>query len=201
MHIVLDDIWKRFNSGWIIKGVSLEIQSGQKLALSGSNGSGKSTLLSIISGYLSFTKGKITYKFKDAIVDRDHIYKHMAISAASARLDEEFTAGELFDHYIKFKPFLISNSAEFLEIADFKKEKNKRIQNFSSGMKQRLGLALAMTMDTPIILLDEPTSFLDADRKSWYKELYLSYCLKKTCVIASNDPADFIDCDLDYHLS
>ena len=201
MHVVLDDIWKRYTSGWVLKGVSIELLPGQKLALGGSNGSGKSTLLNIISGYLSYTKGSITYSLADKTIDRDHVFRHLAISSASSSLDEEFTVAEIFKHYAKFKPFLISSVDEFVEISDFKKEKNKRVQHFSSGMKQRLSLALAITMNTPFLLLDEPTSFLDEGRKDWFRDTYLKYCKDKTVVIASNDSNDFIDCDLSYNLT
>lgn len=62
-------------------------------------------------------------------------------------------------------------------------------------MKQRLGLALSLCMDCPLLILDEPTSFLDVQWKQWYHNLIQNYAKNKTVVIASNEEEDFKYCD------
>jgi len=195
MEIILDKISKRFTTGWILKDISVNIAPQQKLAVTGPNGSGKSTLIKIISGYLSPTQGQLEYKFNDKLIDRDNIHTYCSLSAAYTELDEEFSVLEIYNHYNKFKPYLTTNAEEFLEVSGFKKEKNNFIKNFSSGMKQRLGLALAMCMDCPLLILDEPTSFLDNRWKKWYQNLIKDYAQNKTVVIASNEAEDFQFCD------
>lgn len=201
MQIELENVGKRFSSGWVFKDVSLIINSGQKFSITGLNGSGKSTLINILCGYLSNTKGKVNYTFDGKKIDRDNIYKHCAISFAYAELDEELTVLEIFDHYQKFKSFKITDPSTFLEICDLKKHSDKAVGNFSSGMKQRLSLSLSFLMDTSLLLLDEPTSFLDSEKKSWFHSMMEKYTENRTVIIASNDEADINLCTGNYNMS
>ena len=195
MLISVDNISKRYTTGWVIKDFSLQIPSKSKIAITGPNGSGKSTLIQIIAGYLSCTKGSIAYSHNGNNIQRDNIYQHISMSAAYAELDEEFTPTEMYKHYSHFKKFLTSDAKAFLELADLKREKNQTISSFSSGMKQRLSIALACCMDVPLLIMDEPTSFLDGQRKSWYQDILVRYAKEKTVIIASNDPLDYSFCD------
>ena len=195
MHVSIQNIWKRYSTQWIIRELNCEIQPGQHWAIMGLNGSGKSTLMQMFAGYLSQTKGDIRYTLNNIEVNRNSIYKYLAFNAAYAEMDEELTVLELFDHYSKFKPYKISSHKSLVEIADLRKERNKAVNTFSSGMKQRLALTLTVLMDTPYLLLDEPTSFLDTSRKSWFKELITEFAQNRTTIIASNDEDDFASCD------
>ncbi len=194
MNIVLDNISKRYTTGWVLRNISHNISSGEHVAITGQNGSGKSTLVQIISGYLSTTQGSVEYTNEGQKIDRDDVYKQVAISAAYLELDEEFTVNELFEHYKIFKPVIVDSFSEFLEISDFKKEKDKQVRYFSSGMKQRLALSLAFNMDVSLLILDEPTSFLDEHRKSWYADMLENFSQDKTVLIASNDEFDIRSC-------
>lgn len=200
MQIQLDNIGKRFSSGWVFRDIAFTIPSGQKFSITGLNGSGKSTLINIISGYLSSTQGKVAYSMDGNSIDRDDIYKYCALSFAYSELDEELTVKELFDHYKKFKSFKTSDTKEFISICSLEQHANKAIANFSSGMKQRLSLSLAFLMDTPLLLLDEPTSFLDSEKKTWYHKMMESYTKDRTVVIASNDPADIAHCTSNFEV-
>ena len=195
MEIRITNLWKRYSTGWILREINETINSGDKVAITGLNGSGKSTLLQLIAGYLTYTKGKINYNHNDTDIKRDNLYKHLAVAAAYVELDEELTPLELFRHYKMFKPYLVEDEAQFLDIVQLNKERHKSVSKFSSGMKQRLNLGLAILMDLPMLILDEPTSFLDADRKEWYRELITKYGKGKTIIIASNDSFDVELCD------
>ena len=195
MDLILDNVWKRYTTGWILKEISEQLNHGQKVAITGNNGSGKSTLLQIVSGYLSPSKGKIIYKHDGNEINRDHIYKYLSISAAYSELDEELTIPEIYNHYKLFKPLVVNRLDEFLEITEFVKHKGKQIRYFSSGMKQRLSLGLAFVMDVPLLLLDEPTSFLDKHKKGWYTEMMHRFAADKLVIVASNDEHDIGLCE------
>ncbi|MBT8191388.1 MAG: ATP-binding cassette domain-containing protein [Saprospiraceae bacterium] len=195
MEIFLNQVWKRYNAGWIIKDLSTRINSGSITAIRGSNGSGKSTLLQLISGLLSVSKGEIIYQHENQNVSRNLIYSYCAYGSASVELEEEFTPAELFRHYRNFKPFYIEDLDEFLSICDFKKEKNKTISNFSSGMKQRLNLALTVNFKVPLLLLDEPGSFLDKEKKGWLLGYLDKFSSGRTIIIASNEESDLQLCN------
>lgn len=195
MHISIENLSKRFDSGWVFRDLNISIQAGQKVAVTGPNGSGKSTLLNILCGLLSPSLGTVTYVMHENHIDRDDIYKYISISAAYSELDEELSPRELFTHYSNFKSFRIDSLEKFLELAQLEDARDKPVVYFSSGMKQRLSLALALTMDSPLLFLDEPSSFLDDTRKSWFYELFHAYAEGKTVFLASNDKADLDLCD------
>jgi len=191
----MENLSKRFDSGWVFRDLNITIQAGQKVAVTGPNGSGKSTLLNILCGLLSPSLGTVTYVMHEKHIDRDDIYKYISISAAYSELDEELSPRELFTHYSNFKSFRIDSLEKFLELAQLEDARDKPVVYFSSGMKQRLSLALALTMDSPLLFLDEPSSFLDDTRKSWFYELFHAYVEGKTVFLASNDKADLDLCD------
>lgn len=194
MDVLIEGISKRYTTGWVIRNLSHHITPLTHISITGPNGSGKSTLLQILAGYLSYSKGKITYRHDNKEIKRDDIYKHCSIAAAYAELDEELTVTEIFEHFKIFKPFLLEDLRIFLDLVDLKRERDKRIAHFSSGMKQRLHLGLAFCMDVPFLLLDEPTSFLDNSKKAWFHEVLATYGKNKTIIIASNDEADIRSC-------
>ena len=195
MNIQLKNISKRYDTGWIIKDLDLEIHSGDRIAIKGPNGSGKSTLIQMIAGYLSNSKGKICYNYQGKNIDRDDIYRYISIATAYSELDEELNAVELFRHFKNFKAFQIQDSDRFLELVDLSDHRNKAVKYFSSGMKQRLILGLALCMDLPLLILDEPGSFLDKDKKRWFNGLLADYARFKTVIIASNEDSDLEFCD------
>ena len=84
---------------------------------------------------------------------------------------------------------------EFETVIHLPNQKEKTLQHFSSGMKQKIQLALAILSDTPIILLDEPTSFLDQFNKEWFSELLNNFKHNRIVIIASNDPYDLAICE------
>ncbi len=195
MQIKLDNISKRYDSGWVIRNFTESIDSGEKVAVLGPNGSGKSTLINILAGYLSPSKGSVKYHHEDKDIGRDNIFKHLAIATAYSELDEELNPVEIYNHFKVFKPYSLSSTEEFLDLVDLRKQSKKAVKYFSSGMKQRLALGLSICMDTPLLILDEPGSFLDVDRKKWYLEMMERFAGNKTIIVASNDPSDFSFCE------
>ncbi len=195
MDILLEDIGKRFTSGWVFRNINHNIVTGDRLAITGQNGSGKSTLLQIICGYLTNTEGKVSYTKEGKEINRDNIFKHLAISAAYMELDEELSAAEIFEHNKIFKPYLIQEQDHFLDLVQLDSEQDKEVKYYSSGMKQRLSLALALCMDVPLLILDEPTSFLDVQKKEWFRTMLEQFGQNKTIVIASNDDFDIQTCN------
>ena len=197
MNISLQNIGKRYRFEWIFKGISADFKAGNGYAIMGSNGSGKSTFMQILSGHLSPSKGQIDYsKNKDATVSKDIVYKELSFAAPYIELIEEFTLQESIDFHWKFKPMLLSKK-ELTDLLEYPKGTlKKEIKYFSSGMQQRLKLALAICSDTSLLLLDEPTITLDLQAIAWYRDLLQSYAYspKRLTIIASNVEEDFVGC-------
>ncbi len=195
MEIILNNITKRYLYDWIFKNINQHFATPIRYAILGSNGSGKSTLLKVLSGHLSPTKGTIEYKINGQSIDKDDIYQHLSFASPYIDLIEELTLTEVINFHKQFKPFLNNlSTADFLEIIQLKKAKDKEVRFFSSGMKQRLKLGLAICADTSLLLLDEPTATLDEKSVDWFHQLLEEYAANRLIIIASNEERDVITC-------
>lgn len=196
MKIRIDQLGKRFNREWIFKNFSAELHGGKSYTFVGPNGSGKSTLLQVISGVMPLTEGKITYDIDGQTVKEDKWYKQLVLAAPYLELIEEFTLTELLDFHEGFKPFKTTTSKEeIIEQLELVASKDKAIKHFSSGMKQRLKLALAFYSDAPVVMLDEPTSNLDTKWSAWYLEEVQKLSTQQILLICSNVAAEYDFCD------
>lgn len=194
LSVSLNNIGKKYNREWIFRNLNYEVLANDKLVLLGGNGSGKSTLLQIISGFISPNEGEliVSQQSKDSNL-KSSIINPQLISFASPyiQLIEDFTLLEIIEHSGLFKPFKNKlSSSQIIEILELSHAKTKFIKQFSSGMKQRLKLGLAILADTSILLLDEPVSNLDKKAIDWYKNLITSYSENRTVIVASNAIAD-----------
>jgi ABC-2 type transport system ATP-binding protein len=191
VQISLINAGKRFNKDWIFRDLNYTFEMGQHYALIGNNGSGKSTLLQVISGYATLSKGTVTWGDNDT----NSIFKQITIAAPYLELIEEFTTLEQFEFHEKFKPLRSDISIEqMIEMIGLKAAASKQIRYFSSGMKQRLKLALAIFSEAPILLLDEPCSNLDKEGYALYHELINKFALHKLIIVGSNDTQEYDFC-------
>ena len=196
MQITLQQLGKRFNREWIFRGVNLVLEAGQNYVFVGPNGSGKSTLLQVLMGAMPQTEGQIQYKNNEKQLEIDDWYKQIVLAAPYLELIEEFTLLELLRFHRGFKPFKKGmNERGILDILELTTAQDKPIKYFSSGMKQRLKLALAFYSDVPLVLLDEPTSNLDARWTDWYKTQVQQLDASQTLIICSNVPAEYDFCE------
>ncbi|HEY4327043.1 MAG TPA: ABC transporter ATP-binding protein [Mucilaginibacter sp.] len=196
MKIALENIGRRFNRDWIFRGVDYTFSSGKIYAILGPNGSGKSTLLQVLNGSLSPSAGKINYLFDDEPIEIDEVYQRLSLAAPYLELIEEFTLSEMIDFHFKFKPYATGiGKDEIIALLAMGSSKNKLIKYFSSGMKQRLKLAIAFCSDTPMLMLDEPTSNLDTQGVDWYLNLVQKFASNRLTIICSNQEHEYSFCD------
>jgi len=187
MNITCTDIGKKYQGQWIFSNITFDFVENSKTAIIGFNGSGKSTLLSILSGYTTPSKGEIKHRINNSEVSKDEIFNHLSIGSPYIDVPEELSPAELIKTFSLFKPFIENlNEIEILELLRLSKEAEKPIKYFSSGMKQRLKIGLAILADVPLLLLDEPLSNLDKEGIQWFDDLMQRYISNKTVIIASN---------------
>jgi ABC-type multidrug transport system ATPase subunit len=195
MKVVLENIGRRFNQEWIFKSLSYTLEAEQSYAILGSNGSGKSTLIQVIAGNLSSSEGKINYEISGEKLEAEDVYQYLSFAAPYLELIEEFTLEEQINFHFQFKKQLSGTNKEtLLETLDLKEAQHKAIKYFSSGMKQRVKLALAVFSDTPLLLLDEPTANLDEQGIAWYHSLISQYGVNRTLVVCSNQQHEYDYC-------
>src|SRR5688572_16846769 len=169
MKIVAENLGKRFNREWIFRHFSFTLQPAATYAITGPNGSGKSTLSQVLWGQVPPTAGTIQYVDGNTTLPIVEVYRHLAIAAPYMDLVEEFTLEETIRFHFKFKkPVAGISVSEMPERMGLEVARGKKIAAFSSGMKQRLKLALAFYSDTPLLFLDEPTTNLDKPAIAWY---------------------------------
>ncbi|PTS92224.1 ABC transporter ATP-binding protein [Pedobacter sp. HMWF019] len=194
MIIDLNKAGRRFNQEWIFRNFSYQFKAGEQYAILGPNGSGKSTLLSVLTGSLSPSEGTITYS-EAKNIPVEQIYKRISFAAPYLDLIEEFTLQETISFHFKFKEFSAGMDAEgLLERLGLARAQDKPLKYFSSGMKQRTKLALACCADTPMLLLDEPTSNLDTQGIDWYHQLISDFSADKLLVVCSNQEVEYSFC-------
>ena len=194
--ILLENIGRRFNRDWIFREVNYTFQSGSIYAILGPNGSGKSTMLQVLNGSLGQSAGKISYVYDEKPVEVEAIYQHLSLAAPYLELIEDFSLSEMIDFHFRFKAYKNGVDKELVtDILALPDAKNKLIKYFSSGMKQRLKLALAFCSDTPLLMLDEPTSNLDNQGVDWYLSLVQKFAENRLTIICSNQLHEYSFCN------
>ena len=195
MKIITENLGKKFRNEWIFRNLNYEFQSGESYTFIGANGSGKSTLMQVLSGFMPHSEGLINYQCSQKSLTIDDYYKHLVIAAPYLELIEDFTLTEIVEFHVKFKPFKNNLSTnEFIDFIELPKAQNKEVKFFSSGMKQRVKLGLAFWSDCEILMLDEPTSNLDAEATSWYLRNVQEHSKNRLLFICSNQPSEYEFC-------
>lgn len=146
----LNDIIKVYKKKKVLNQTSLKLKKGEVYGIIGENGVGKTTLLKIVAGFIKAEAGEIirNYKSIDNLIEDAGLdynlsgYKNLQLKAILLGLDK-------------------SAIDESLKLVGLDKAKNKKVKSYSLGMKQRLGIALALISDPELIILDEPINGLD----------------------------------------
>ena len=186
---------KRFHHEWIFKNLNLDLSAGDRIAITGGNGSGKSTLLKCLSGAIPLTSGTIQYQSGVTQIVDEKWFRSLALATPYLELPEEFTLSEVLSFHFQFKnPLQQRSNEEILELLGLEKHKSKTLSQFSSGMKQRVKLALAIFSEVPFLLLDEPTTNLDKQGVTWYLDLIQQFSQDRIVMICSNDPREYDFC-------
>lgn len=191
IHIRLSGLGKKFGTEWVFKGIDLHVAPTDKLVILGGNGSGKSTLLQIISGYVLPNQGSVIFSLGEKKTEPEFYKNYISMASPYLELIEDFSFAELINHTSIYKPFLNNFSEkEIIGLSELGFAGNKLIHTYSSGMKQRVKLTLAILADAPILLLDEPVSNLDKNAIAWYKGMIEKFAKNKTIIVCSNSISD-----------
>jgi ABC-type multidrug transport system ATPase subunit len=193
MEIQVSSLGKRFNRQWLFRELDFTIKN--HTAIIGPNGSGKSTFLQLLTGFTLPTEGKVTWRDESGLIPAEEQYRFLSVSAPYLELIEDFTLLEQLQFHFRFKGIRYEKSLEDLTtIGFFKGEETKLIRQFSSGMKQRLKLILALYSDVPVVFLDEPTTNLDVKGIEWYQN-QIQQLQIPLLIVASNQEQEYLFCE------
>jgi ABC-2 type transport system ATP-binding protein len=165
--ISVRNLSKKYGSLEVLKEISFQIDKGKIYGFLGQNGAGKTTTMNILAGLIDFNGGEINFDGKDFRKLKGQLLPKIGYLTQDPVFYNYMNAYE----YLKFigeinnmSPLKIKQrSDELLAIVKLKDSGKRRIGGYSGGMKQRMGLAVALFNDPEILFLDEPTSALDPE--------------------------------------
>lgn len=177
------DLIKNFNGVNAVNKVNLKIKENSVYGLLGPNGAGKSTTLKMITGLLRKTSGEILFN--------GHSWSRKDLNEIGALIEnhalyENLTARENLKVYVTYLGLKEDRIDEVLKIVNLVNTGNKKISQFSMGMKQRLGIAIALINSPKLLILDEPTNGLDPIGVRELRDLIKSFPKEGITVIVSS---------------
>jgi len=192
-----DKVAKTFNRRKIFSDISFSLNGSRSLAITGRNGSGKSTLIKILAGALSPSKGEITIEIDGKPVKPIDYFIHIGLISPYLQMYDEFTGWENLIFFRKVRGLNSDNEylSELLRRVNLWERRNDYVRTYSSGMKQRLKYSFGLLHKPPILLLDEPTSNLDAEGISTVYEIMGEQKKNGILVVATNDTEDISMCE------
>lgn len=152
---------KRYGDTFSVDQVNISVNEGAIYGFLGPNGAGKTTTLKMLLGLVKPTDGKITVFGKDLETNRHSILKKIGSLIESPSYYGHLTGEENMRIVQRLRDVPDRNVSEALKIVRLENHKDKKVAQYSLGMKQRLGIAMALVASPKLLVLDEPTNGLD----------------------------------------
>lgn len=187
--IKIEKLSKRFGDRYAVNKISAEINKGEIVGFLGPNGAGKSTTMNIITGYISYTEGKVEIDGKDILDSPNEIKKLIGYLPEQPPLYPEMTVKEYLNFVYDLKGCTLSRTRHIEEICGIVSIKDvygRVIGNLSKGYKQRIGIAQALIGNPEIIILDEPTAGLDPRQIVEIRNLIRTLGLDHTVILSTH---------------
>ena len=187
------DLTKTYEDGLTaLYHLNLKIEPGEIFCMFGANGAGKTTAINLFLGFIPPTDGTALIEGVDVVKEPLKSKEHVAFVSENVMLYGNFSAFQNLDYFSKLAGKRNLKKADYAEVmkrVGLQEEAfEMRIKNFSKGMRQKLGIAVAILKDTPNLILDEPTSGLDPRSGQEFLELLIELREKgKSIFISSHD--------------
>ncbi len=161
--IRFEEFSKSFGGRLAVRGLTLGVEAGEAVALLGPNGSGKTTTLKAAAGLLRPSGGTVRIGDPPRPALEPEARRAISYLPQRVRFPESLTASETLEFYRRLRGARPERIPEVLRFASLNGASREPIATYSGGMVQRLGLAVVLLAEAPILLLDEPTAALDPD--------------------------------------
>jgi ABC-type multidrug transport system ATPase subunit len=190
MILEVEQLKKRFGNFVAVDDLSFSVQQGEVYGFLGQNGAGKSTTIRMLLSLITPTSGSIQLFGKSITEHREEILNQMGAVVEKPDLYKYLTGYENLSLFAKMSGKDISKEIinNTLALVGLEKRCHDPVRVYSQGMKQRLGIAVALVHDPAFIILDEPTNGLDPQGIADIRNLilYLSKERKKTVLVSSH---------------
>ena len=167
--IEVEKLTKRYGDLLAVDDISFNVRGGEVFALLGPNGAGKTTTVEIIDTIRTPTSGKVTLLGMDVTKKKHDIVRRIGVLPQGFSSFDRITVRETLQYYSRLFFCMNTDIDELIERVDLKDKAKELYKNLSGGLKQRLGIAIALVNDPEVLFLDEPTTGLDprARREVW----------------------------------
>ena len=161
----IEDMSKHYGDVKAVQDLDLTIEPGEIFCMLGANGAGKTTTLMVALGFTEPTVGTVRICGTDVTQDPLEAKRHVAYVSENVMLYGNFTARQNLDFFTKLGGKKDASDVDYAQVlgrVGLQEDAfNRQVKGFSKGMRQKLGIAIAIMKDAEVILLDEPTSGLD----------------------------------------
>ena len=185
MNISIEHVTKKIKDATVLKDICLEMKGGTVYGLQGKNGSGKTMLMRAISGLIRPTSGRI-------VINGEQLHKKISIPRSIGLLLEnpsllpEYDASQNLKLLAKMQGGVPEDEIrQLIRDVGLEDAGHKKVEKYSLGMKQRLGIAAAILGSPDIILLDEPINAIDGEGVEEIRSLILSLKNEKRIIIVA----------------
>ena len=161
MYVETHSLTKRYGSFTALGDFTFHVERGEVVGLLGPNGAGKTTLLRLLMGFLRPTSGSGRIDGLDCYRQAVEVHRRVAYLPGEARLFRTMRAREIVDFFTAVRRDGSRSRAVALAADRFGLDLSRPVAAMSTGMRQKLALAVTLAVDTPLVILDEPTSNLD----------------------------------------
>jgi len=163
----MEGLGRRFGDLWALRGVDLELASGEVFGLLGPNGAGKTTTVRLLTSLIAPTEGRAWVDGFEVTTDADTVRARVGILTETPGLYDRLTATQNLDFFARLHGLDPATRAErierFLRLFELWDRRDDLAGTFSKGMKQKLAIARALIHEPSVVFLDEPTAALDPE--------------------------------------
>jgi len=196
--VALEGVGKRYGAHPVVSDVSLGVRPGECLALLGHNGAGKTTLFKLILGLIPASEGLVRVAGAEPGSTAFHdIRRTIGFLPESVAFQDAMTGREVLEFYARLKQVALEECDRLLERMGLIDAAGRRVQTYSKGMRQRLGLAQALLGEPRLLLLDEPTTGLDPELRRQFFDIVDGMARVGTAVIISSHALTEIEAHAD----
>lgn len=166
--IVANALTKTYRQKRVLRGLSFTARAGEITLLIGANGAGKSTTMKLLTGLAAVDGGTAQIAGKDIQRDKLGAQRMLSFLPQTPSFHPRFTSAQIIDFYARLRGLDAQRREYALDIAGLREVAGQPTRTLSGGMRQRLGMALLLLPDAPVLLLDEPGISLDP---AWRRRL------------------------------